>query len=192
MKNNPYILILTLFIITLFSCTTKNKIVPNGYFRIDLPEKKYKTHNFKNCNFSTEIPEYLTISIHSQNSCWITLSNNPNNINIHLSYHKINNNLDSLLKDSHNLVYEGHYRKADGIWETPGSNLNSMIYELYGEVATPIQFYVTDKKNHFLRGSMYPSTINKMIRINRDSLNPIINFYKKDIEKIIESIHWKP
>ena len=67
-----------------------------------------------------------------------------------------------------------------------------MIYELYGEVATPIQFYVTDKKNHFLRGSMYPSTINKMIRINRDSLNPIINFYKKDIEKIIESIHWKP
>ena len=40
---------------------------------------------------------------------------NKNNINIHLSYHTINENLDSLIQDVHNLVYEGHYRKADGI-----------------------------------------------------------------------------
>ncbi len=190
MKNNPYILILNLFIITLFSCTTKNKIVPYGHFRIDFPEKKYKVTDFKNCHFSAEIPKHLTISINSQNNCWITLKNQPNNINIHLSYHKIQNNLDSLLQDTHNLVYEGHYRKADGIWETSSSNLNFTIYELSGEVATPIQFYVTDKKNHFLRGSMYPSTINKIIKINRDSLRPVIDFYKKDIEKIIETIQW--
>ena len=37
---------------------------------------------------------------------------------------------------------------------------------------------------------MYPSTLKKTININRDSLSPVINFYKKDIEKIIESIEW--
>ena len=37
---------------------------------------------------------------------------------------------------------------------------------------------------------MYPSTLKKIININRDSLAPVINFYKKDIEKIIESIEW--
>ena len=113
-----------------------------------------------------------------------------NNINIHLSYHMINNNLDSLIQDVHNLVYEGHYRKADGIWETSNDESTFVIYELSGEVATPIQFYVTDKKNHFLRGSMYPITKNKIIKINRDSLKPVIEFYKKDIVKIIETIKW--
>tara|TARA_S200000501_G_C20825530_1_gene744765 strand:+ start:463 stop:1029 length:567 start_codon:yes stop_codon:yes gene_type:complete len=186
MKNKIYILIF----ISFFSCTTKTKIVPYGHFRIDFPIKEYKKHDFKNCNFSTEIAEYLNVSINPQNNCWITLSNKSNNINIHLSCHEITNNLDSLLQDTHNLVYEGHYRKADGIWETSNNDLNFTIYELSGEVATPIQFYVTDKKNHFLRGSMYPSTINKVIKINRDSLKPVIDFYKKDIEKIIETIQW--
>ena len=32
--------------------------------------------------------------------------------------------------------------------------------------------------------------LKKIININRDSLAPVINFYKKDIEKIIESIEW--
>jgi len=190
MRISLYFLVLSLLISTFFSCTKKNKIVPYGYFRIDFPEKKYKTHNFNSCNFSTKIAEHLTISVNTKNNCWITLTNNPNNINIHLSYHQIKNNLDSLIQDTYNLVYEGHYRKADGIWETSSPNLNFTIYELSGEVATPIQFYVTDQKNHFLRGSMYPSTINKMIKINRDSLKPVISFYKKDIEKIIESIQW--
>ncbi len=190
MKVSLYFLVANIFISALFSCTTKNKIVPSGYFRIDFLDKKYKIYDFKKCNFSAEIPEHLKISINPRNNCWITLTNKPNNINIHLSYHKIQNNLDSLIQDTHNLVYEGHYRKADGIWENSSSNLDFIIYELSGEVATPIQFYVTDKKSHFLRGSMYPSTINKMIKINRDSLKPVIDFYKKDIEKIIESIQW--
>ena len=57
-------------------------------------------------------------------------------------------------------------------------------------MATPIQFYVTDKESHFLRGSMYPTTVEKIIKINRDSLKPVIDFYKKDIEKIIQTINW--
>jgi len=174
----------------LFSCTTKNKIVPTGYFRIDLPSKEYERNYFEKCNFSTEIPIYLNISFRDHKKCWINLTNEKNNITIHLTHHKIKNNLDSLLQDAHNLVYEGHYRKADGIWETVGPNSTFMIYELSGEVATPIQFYVTDKINHFLRGSMYPVTTRKSIQINRDSLSPIIHFYKKDIEHLIKTIDW--
>ena len=189
MKVNTYLLIITLLII-LSSCTTKNKILPYEHFRIDFPKKKYQNHNFENCNFSIQIPEYLTVVINPKNECWINLINQKNNINIHLSYHKIKNNLDSLIKESDDLVYEGHYRKADGIWETSSPNANFTIYELSGEVATPIQFYVTDKESHFLRGSMYPITVEKIIKINRDSLEPVIDFYKKDIEKIIQTINW--
>ena len=116
-----------------------------------MPEKNYNYYDFKkNCNFSFELPEYLKIVKNKRNKCWIDLENKNNNINIHLSYHTINESLDSLIQDVHNLVYEGHYRKADGIWETSDDESNFVIYELSGEVATPIQFYVTDKKNTFL------------------------------------------
>ena len=190
MQNNFSIFLITLLTVSFYSCNKTTKIVPHGYLRIDFPDKIYEKIVFDNCDFSIEIPNYLNVNMDSKNECWITLVNKKNNINIHLSYHKVNNNLDSLILDSHNLVYEGHYRKADGIWETSSQNSNFTIYELSGEVATPIQFYVTDKKNHFLRGSMYPSTLKRIININRDSLAPVINFYKKDIEKIIESIEW--
>ena len=190
MKNNFSIFLITLLTVSFYSCNKTTKIVPHGYLRIDFPDKMYEKIVFDNCDFSIEIPNYLNVNMDSKNECWITLVNKKNNINIHLSYHKVNNNLDSLILASHNLVYEGHYRKADGIWETSSQNSNFTIYELSGEVATPIQFYVTDKKNHFLRGSMYPSTLKRIININRDSLAPVIDFYKKDIEKIIESIEW--
>lgn len=190
MKTNLFLFFILIFTIPFFSCTKKNKIVPHGYFRIDFPKKEYEINYFENCGFSFEIPKYLKASINDQNNCWVNLFNEKNNIIIHLSYHKIQNNLDSLLQDSYNLVYEGHYRKADGIWETSSANSNFTIYELGGEVATPIQFYVTDKKKNFLRGSMYPSTMKKIIKINRDSLKPVIDFYKKDIKKIIETIKW--
>ena len=189
MKIRKAIFIIIISII-FFSCSKKNKITPIGFFRIDLPEKKYNYYDFKNCNFSFELPDYLKVVKNNRNKCWINLENKNNNINIHLSYHMINKNLDSLIQDVHNLVYEGHYRKADGIWETSNDESNFVIYELSGEVATPIQFYVTDKKKHFLRGSMYPITNNKIIKINRDSLKPVIDFYKKDIVKIIETIKW--
>ena len=63
-------------------------------------KKKYQNHNFENCNFSIQIPEHLTLLINPKNECWINLINQKNNINIHLSYHKIKNNLDSLIKES--------------------------------------------------------------------------------------------
>tara|TARA_B100000900_G_scaffold349581_1_gene315781 strand:+ start:305 stop:889 length:585 start_codon:yes stop_codon:yes gene_type:complete len=184
------IIFIVIISILFYSCSKKNKIAPFGYFRIDLPEKNYEYYDFKNCNFSFELPEYLKVVRNNRNKCWINLENKNNNINIHLSYHMIDKNLDSLVQDVHNLVYEGHYRKADGIWETSNDESNFVIYELSGEVATPIQFYVTDRKKHFLRGSMYPITKNKIIKINRDSLKPVIDFYKKDIVKIIETIKW--
>jgi gliding motility-associated lipoprotein GldD len=80
--------------------------------------------------------------------------------------------------------------KAEGIEETPFIEREQkrfgMIYDLKGDVASAVQFYVTDSTTHFLRGSLYFNAAP-----NRDSLNPVIDFLREDIVHLIETTQWK-
>ena len=60
------------------------------------------------------------------------------------------------------------------------------IMELSGEVPSPFQFHVTDSLNHFLRGALYFKTATK-----NDSLAPVINYVKKDILHMMNTLEWK-
>jgi gliding motility-associated lipoprotein GldD len=52
--------------------------------------------------------------------------------------------------------------------------------------ASPYQFYLTDSTRHFLRGSLYFDAIP-----NNDSLAPVIEYVKTDIQHLFETITWK-
>jgi gliding motility-associated lipoprotein GldD len=60
-----------------------------------------------------------------------------------------------------------------------------MIFELEGEVPSQFQFYVTDSTKHFLRGALYFRTATK-----NDSLKPIIDFIKKDVIHLLNTVKW--
>jgi gliding motility-associated lipoprotein GldD len=72
------------------------------------------------------------------------------------------------------------------VYEDPQRGIYGILYELKGNVASPMQFFVTDSTHHFLRGSLYFRT-----EPNKDSLAPVINFAQKDIRHIIETLNWK-
>ena len=55
MKTNFNIFLITLLIISIYSCNKTTKIVPYGYLRIDFPYKIYEKKRFENCDFSIEI-----------------------------------------------------------------------------------------------------------------------------------------
>ena len=59
-------------------------------------------------------------------------------------------------------------------------------YELLGNAANYLQFYLTDSTQHYLRGALYFN-----IPPNRDSLQPVISWMKEDIALLIESVEWK-
>jgi hypothetical protein len=59
------------------------------------------------------------------------------------------------------------------------------VYSFQGNTATPLQFFLTDSANHFVRGALYFNTA-----VN-DSIIPISNFIKDDIYAIIESWKWE-
>ena len=86
------------------------------------------------------------------------------------------------------MVYK-HTVKAEEITENlirTDNNVYGIYYELAGNTATALEFYVTDSTRHYLRGALYFKT-----RINRDSLDPMINFIKADVQKMIQSLKWK-
>ena len=108
---------------------------------------------------------------------------------VYLSYSPVQNNIDTLLEDSHTLVYKHAVKAAD-------IQLNTIIdtskhtyittYDIYGDAASEFQFQITDSTRHFLRGSLYFNTAP-----NRDSLQPVINFIKQDIDVMLKSFEWK-
>lgn len=188
MKN----IILTLSTLCLFfSCTQTYTPKPRGYFRIDFPEKAYQKFD-STCPFTFEYPKYGRIERDmNQNAepCWINVSFPKYKSKIHLSYKQIKGTSDQFVEDSHELAYK-HVRKADAIDELlvdfPEKKVYGIIYDIRGNAASSIQFYLTDSIKHFLRGSLYFET-----QPNKDSLAPAIDFFKKDVEQLINTLNWK-
>lgn len=107
---------------------------------------------------------------------------------IHLTYKSVEDNLREYIEESRNLTFE-HQVKANRI-ETevvsiPQKNLFGLIYDLGGSVASPVQFYLTDSTDHFLRGSLYFNA-----RPNPDSIKPVLEYVRSDIDRMISSVEW--
>ena len=121
---------------------------------------------------------------------WIELYYPQIKANIHVTYKKIKNN-EQLLKEFVNDAYvltAKHQIKAyaiDEIIVTTPSGKTAIVAELEGEVPSQMQFTITDSTQNFLRGALYFNT-----KVNNDSLQPAIEYVKKDIMHMINSFDW--
>jgi gliding motility-associated lipoprotein GldD len=57
---------------------------------------------------------------------------------------------------------------------------------LEGEVPSQFQFTMTDSTRNFLRGALYFDT-----KVQNDSLQPAIEYVKKDMMRMINTLEWK-
>lgn len=164
---------------------------PKGYFRIDLPQKEYKTLE-SDCPFVFDIPTYTSLKPDANNPtqpCWFDLNFTSLNASIYLSYKSVNNDLNKFLEDSRTLAFK-HTVKANDIDQKiisfPNKKVYGLIYSIEGNAASSYQFHLTDSTSHFIRGSLYFNNIP-----NQDSIQPVLDFVKEDISRIIESFEWK-
>lgn len=162
---------------------------PMGYLRFKFPEKTYERFTLPNgVNF--EKPAYMNVRFieSPQNESWFDMNYPDYKTTIHMSYKPVNNNFAELVDDAHRFVYQ-HTIKASRIDEIlinhPENKTYGIMYRLHGNVASNIQFILTDSSGHFLRGSMYI-----MSKPNEDSLAPIIDFTRTDIEYMMKTLHW--
>ncbi|MDR0714305.1 MAG: gliding motility lipoprotein GldD [Bacteroidales bacterium] len=192
--NNPIISLSLVLFSTLCSagCRQNETPKPRAYFRISFPEKKYVRYESE-CPFVFEYPVYaqpVATANHTGEPCFFNLVFPKYKATIHLTYKKINNDLNVLLDDDWTFVYKKIAQKADAIephhYEDPKNRIYATVYDIKGNAASPVQFYTTDSVRHFLRGSLYFGT-----RPNYDSLAPSIHFFRRDIVHLIETFRWK-
>ncbi len=187
------IFIFSVLVVCLVSCRRTFQPKPRGYFRIDLPEHEYKLFDSVGCPFSFKMPVYSEIQPDydaNAEKWWMNLVFPKMNAILHLSYKEIKDDstLYKAIEDCHKLTYK-HISKAEDIIENEITNNNGasgMIYELNGETATGMNFYVTDSTKHFLRGALYFNA-----KTVPDSLAPSLNFIKQDVRTMIATLRWR-
>ncbi len=182
--------IITILLLT--GCKEETSPRPRGYFRIDTPEKAYRSYTTSECPFTFRYPQYSSIekvASHSDKPCWFNLTTQELNATIHVSYTPIEDNLADLIEDSRTLAYK-HAIKAEAIQErkfiNPEEKVYALKYELSGNTASSVQFFITDSTEHFLRGALYFRA-----KANKDSLAPLVQFFDTDIDTLIESFKWR-
>lgn len=191
-------LLLTVMCLLFSNCRQKNDgsdfvPKPKGYNRIDLPKAQYQQMT-ENHPFSFE---YSTRAVLKPDTVswaephWMYVYYPAYQAMIQLTYKDLGgdkNKLSKLIDDAHKLAAK-HNQKAysiqDLVLKTP-SGKTAMLMELDGEVPTYLQFYTTDSTKHYLRGALYFNT-----SLKSDSLAPVIDYLKKDVIKLLNTLQWK-
>ncbi len=182
---------------------------PKGYNRIELPEHEYVglpdtlPYSFEISKlsristdtswiFMKQIQEEISPGKEVSNErFWIDLEYDTLGANIQVTYKPIRGRDDLMkeyFKDAYKLTSH-HQIKAYAIDETIIKTKNghtATIAEISGEVPSQIQFVSTDSTRHFLRGALYFKTASK-----NDSLAPVINYIKRDIVHLLNTLEWK-
>jgi gliding motility-associated lipoprotein GldD len=165
---------------------------PLGYNRLNLPVPAYRL-------LADSLPYTFEYSVHAKllddtsaisERYWIEIYYPEIKANVHITYKPIRNLqlLKEFLDDSYTLTSK-HQIKAYAINEviskTP-SGKTAVIAELEGEVPSQFQFTVTDSIRNFMSGALYFNT-----QVANDSLRPAIDYMKKDIMHMINTLQWK-
>jgi gliding motility-associated lipoprotein GldD len=190
---NVYGLAVIALLISVSSCSKTYQPKPKGYNRFNLPEAKYQI-------LPDTLPYRFEYSAYAQlrkdtswvrNKYWVEIYYPEIKANIHLTYEALNNSeklLKELLNDAYVLTAK-HQIKAYAIDETftrTPSGKTAIIAELDGEVPSQFQFTMTDSTKNFLRGALYFNT-----KVQNDSLQPAIDYVKKDIMRMINTLEWR-
>jgi len=165
---------------------------PRGYPRIKFPEKNYRMFD-TTCAYKFEIPEYVKVNIDQHKNaepCWYNLDYTQFKATVHLSYKEVNNNIEKYIDDSHNFANK-HQIKATGLEETviirDSAKVYGLLFDIAGNTASSLQFYITDSTKHFVRGALYFNCVP-----NIDSLKIVVDFIREDLIHLINTSSWKP
>lgn len=166
---------------------------PRGYFRIKLPKKEYQDYT-AGCPYTFTYPKYAIIEPDlSRNAkpCWVNMQFPQFNATLHLSYQPVTSKKEynQLVEDARTFAFK-HTVKAtsidEGIIAYPERKVYGIYYTIDGNSASSVQFFLTDSTKNYLRGALYFNSEPKL-----DSIQPALNFVKKDLEVLIKSLKWK-
>ncbi len=186
------ILLFLFFFASLTGCDEDYIPKQRAYFRITLPEKKYHKYDVAGCPFYFDIPDYSKVNPDTDRNaepCWYNIEFPMFKGTLYLSYKPVHGNLKKYIEDSRTLSMK-HISRASGMHEEEIYNQEKKVYGVYydvkGNAASSVQFYLTDSTSHFLRGALY-----FYAPPNPDSLAPVLSFVKEDVKYFLGTFSWK-
>ncbi len=190
---NPLVMIAGLLLFfSLTACEDNYMPKQKAYFRIAFPEKKYERYDPVSCPFTFDVPVYSKVTAdtgQTSEPCWYNVEFPTFNGTLYLSYKPVHNDLKKYIEDSRTLSMK-HISRASGLHEQEIEKSSDKVYGIYydvrGNAASSVQFYLTDSTKHFIRGALYFYAVP-----NPDSIAPVLKFVEQDVKYLIESFKWR-
>lgn len=179
-------------LVLIFSCKSENYYPkPMGFHRIGFPKNVEMKTYAGNCPFGFQYPSFAIVQ--DKERCNQNIAFPKFNAVLHCTNIQFDNtemnNLFYHSEYSRKLAYE-HRIKADLINEKAYTNdslrVYGITYEIIGDVASNYQFFLTDSTHNFYRGSLYFN-----VKPNVDSLEPVLDYLKENINTMIGTFDWK-
>ncbi len=171
----------------LISCGKDPVPKPYGELRLEYPTPKYQKFE-NNCAYTFEYSDFANITA-AKKPCWYYLNYPKMKAKVFVTYYPIQNDFAQHIKEAEKMVYE-HTIKASSIdtksFEYPEKKVYGNFYELKGQSASNLQFYITDSTKHFVTAYLYFNT-----RPKPDSLAPAVNYIKNDMKHLLDTFEWK-
>jgi gliding motility-associated lipoprotein GldD len=189
---NKYIIYIISSILIIGGCNNNESSAtpkPRMYPRIFYPAKGIQAYIDANCPFTFKHGSYYTVMPDAK-PCWFDLHSKDLNATIHCSYYSPVNDkelsklIDDAFKITSNHNAKASYRNEEVIKNRNG--VKGLIFNIDGPVASPLQFYLTDEKNHFFRGSLYFNS-----KVNADSTLAVLQYLRPEIDSLVASFNWK-
>jgi gliding motility-associated lipoprotein GldD len=192
-----FLLFFLCVVLLLTSCQQNYSPKPKAYPRVSFPERSYTLFSPPTCPYEFEIPVYsspeedtLYFDQNIKGKCWYNIFFPDFNGTINFTYKPINDTqkLEKLIEDAHKLSFK-HTKRADYIDEVVIENphrVGGLLYEVGGDAASNVQFFLTDSVRHFVRGALYFNHTP-----NADSMMPVLEFLKQDLKVMLKTFRWK-
>lgn len=182
----------SLLFISLFFFSCKSEILPKpwGYLRLEYKEQEIKKFQ-SDCGFSFKTSQNAMLEERGDRDCWFDLYFPDQKAHLYITKKDFSSTeeLNNIAQDVEKFTFD-HSIKADYIksrrFENRQKEVYAQLFDVGGEVASNLQFGITDSTSHYFTGSLYFNT-----RPNPDSLAPAINFIKNRVNELVETFQWE-
>ena len=190
--KNFLVLIFIGLVVMLCSCGGEDySPKPRAYHKIEFPKKAYRLFD-EGCAYSFEYPVYAEMVAEGSSGehCWYNLYFKQFNGKLHMTYYDVlsKNEYEGLVEDARTFAFK-HTVKANAIDQKlinyPNKKVYGVYYAIDGNTASSVQFFLTDSTKHYFRGALYFNE-----RPQYDSIQPVVAFIKKDLDRMISTFKW--
>lgn len=125
----------------------------------------------------------------AEGACWSNLVFPGQRAVVNMTWRQIKGDLPELIEDAHAFKAK-HEQMATRIKTEEvlrdSARVFGTLFSVDGNVASPMVFYLTDSSSNFLYGALYFD-----VRPNADSLAPVTERIRADIQRFAKSLHWQ-